>query len=247
MKLSAANNPIHHTQKLKAQIRQLVEHLRADVGKVTEPKAQALFETSAEVLTGLVKAFGDYEQQHEQAWRPATLASRPKARTAARRGLALLAAGLFFATPGARAESKLSTADKDFIHTAALGGMTEVKLGELAARKGTRDDVKAFGQMMVQDHTAINANLRSLATQKSVTLPETLDTEHQGMLDKLTALPDSEFDAAYIAAMLTGHKQVAQDFKAEAADTQDADLKSFVDKSLPVVEAHLKRITALKQ
>jgi len=32
--------------------------------------------------------------------------------------------------------------------------MTEVKLGELAAQKGMRDDVKAFGQMMVKDHTA---------------------------------------------------------------------------------------------
>ena len=43
---------MHHTQKIKARMRQLIEHLREDVDKVTEPKAQALFETSAEVLTG---------------------------------------------------------------------------------------------------------------------------------------------------------------------------------------------------
>ena len=53
MKPSSENNPIHHTNKIAAQMRQLIEHLRADVGKVTEPKAQALFETSPEVLTGL--------------------------------------------------------------------------------------------------------------------------------------------------------------------------------------------------
>lgn len=58
----------HHTQKLKAQMRQLIEHLRQDAGQVTDPKAQALFATSAEVLTGLVKAFDDYEQQREPAW-----------------------------------------------------------------------------------------------------------------------------------------------------------------------------------
>ena len=39
------DNPIHHTQKIKAQMRKLIDHLRNDVGKVTEPKAQALFET----------------------------------------------------------------------------------------------------------------------------------------------------------------------------------------------------------
>src|ERR1039457_1632980 len=50
-------------------MRQLIEHLREDVGKVTEPKAQALFETSAEVVTGLVKAFDDYENKSEEAWR----------------------------------------------------------------------------------------------------------------------------------------------------------------------------------
>jgi F0F1-type ATP synthase membrane subunit b/b' len=81
MKPSSENNPVHHTQKIKAQMRQLIEHLREDVGKVAEPKAQALFETSAEVLTGLVKAFDDYEKKIEAAWRTEPLASRLKKRT----------------------------------------------------------------------------------------------------------------------------------------------------------------------
>ena len=57
MKLSSKSNPIHHTQKIKARMGQLIEHLRQDIGKIKEPKAMALFETTAEVLTGLVKAF----------------------------------------------------------------------------------------------------------------------------------------------------------------------------------------------
>ena len=81
MKLLSKNNPIRHTQKIKARMRQLIEHLREDVGKVTDTKAQALFETSAEVLTGLVKAFNDYENRSEAAWRTESKASRPKERT----------------------------------------------------------------------------------------------------------------------------------------------------------------------
>jgi hypothetical protein len=81
MKLSSKNNPIHHTQKIKARMGQLIEHLREDVGKITEPKTMALFETSAEVLTGLVKAFNDYEKKNEAAWRTEPTASRPKERT----------------------------------------------------------------------------------------------------------------------------------------------------------------------
>ena len=78
MRTSFKNNPVQHTQKIKTQMGKLIEHLRRDVGEVTEPKAQALFETSAEVLTGLVKAFDDYEEKSEAAWRTVPMASGPK-------------------------------------------------------------------------------------------------------------------------------------------------------------------------
>jgi putative membrane protein len=162
-------------------------------------------------------------------------------------GMALVAVGLLIAVPCAKAETKLSTADKDFILAAAQGGMTEVKLGELAAQKAMRDDVKTFGQMMVKDHSAINDDLKALAAQKGVTLPDSLDAKHQAMVDKMAALTGSEFDNAYIAGMIKDHKADAKEFKAESAETKDADVKSFVDKSIPVVDGHLKRITAMKQ
>ena len=160
-------------------------------------------------------------------------------------GMALIAVGLL--VPRANAATTVSMADKDFILAAAQGGMTEVKLGELASRNGMRDDVKAFGQRMVKDHSAINDDLKALATQKDVTLPDNLDAKHQGMVDKMAALTGSEFDDAYIAGMIKDHKMDAKEFKAESAATQDADIKSFLDKSIPVVDEHLKHITAMKK
>jgi len=62
-------------------MRQIIKHLREDVGKIIEPKAQALFETSAEVLTGLVTAFVDYEQKSEAAWQPKSATPQQKGRT----------------------------------------------------------------------------------------------------------------------------------------------------------------------
>jgi cation diffusion facilitator CzcD-associated flavoprotein CzcO len=46
----------------------VIEHVRADVHKAGEPKAQALLETTAEVLQGLVTAYRHYEQASEPAW-----------------------------------------------------------------------------------------------------------------------------------------------------------------------------------
>ncbi len=62
-------DPRHHTQKMAQRLQDTITHLREDVKKVDEPQAKAMFETSAEVLTGLVKAFKDYEQKNEAAWR----------------------------------------------------------------------------------------------------------------------------------------------------------------------------------
>ena len=162
-------------------------------------------------------------------------------------GMALVAVGILIAVPRAIGQTTVSTGDKDFILAAAQGGMTEVKLGELAARNGGRDDVKEFGRMMVKDHTIINDDLKALAAQKGVTLTETVDAKHQEKLDKMAALTATGFDDAYIAAMIKGHKEVAREFKAEYAATQDSDIKSFIDKSLPVVEKHLKHINAMKK
>ena len=71
------SDPRYHTANIKRMMDDLTNHLRDDVKKVNDPKAQALFEVSAEVLGGLKKAFEDYEQKNEAAWRePATAARR---------------------------------------------------------------------------------------------------------------------------------------------------------------------------
>jgi hypothetical protein len=58
-----------HTQNLKRMLSEVIEHARADLPKISDPKAQALFETAAEVLIGLRKAFEDFEQRSEPAWK----------------------------------------------------------------------------------------------------------------------------------------------------------------------------------
>jgi len=69
MASSADRDPRHHTQKMKKALHEIQTHLREDIQKVDEPQLKAMFETAAEVLGGLLKAFRDYEQKNEAAWR----------------------------------------------------------------------------------------------------------------------------------------------------------------------------------
>jgi len=159
----------------------------------------------------------------------------------------LVAVGLLLTSPRANAQTILSPADKSFIEAAAQGGLAEVNLGEEASQKGTRADVKAFGLLMVRDHTAMNNALRALAVEKGVILPSGLDARHQAMVDRIATVKGAAFDQAYIAGMIKAHQLDANDVKTELETTKDPDLRAFVTKLAAVVEDHLKRITALRQ
>ena len=64
-----STDPKVHTARVRDEMKGLVNHLRRDIDLVNEPRAQALFETSAEVLEGLISAYNDYDEGKETAFR----------------------------------------------------------------------------------------------------------------------------------------------------------------------------------
>jgi hypothetical protein len=69
MKSIASSDPKAHTANVRKEFQELVQHLRDDIDKFDDPKAQALFETAAEVISGLETAFKHYEEKSEKAWK----------------------------------------------------------------------------------------------------------------------------------------------------------------------------------
>ena len=65
---SPSPDPRVHARNIMRELHELTGHLRRDVERVEDPRAQALFETTAEVVLGLEKAFGDFDQRNEPAW-----------------------------------------------------------------------------------------------------------------------------------------------------------------------------------
>jgi uncharacterized membrane-anchored protein YhcB (DUF1043 family) len=62
------SDPHFHTRQMQMHLQETINRLREDIDKVDEPQLKAMFETSAEVLSGLKKAYTDYEQKKESAW-----------------------------------------------------------------------------------------------------------------------------------------------------------------------------------
>lgn len=66
---SSEQDVTQHTANIKRMLDDTARHAREDVGKVQDPRAKALFETTAEVLLGLRKAYDDFERKDEAAWK----------------------------------------------------------------------------------------------------------------------------------------------------------------------------------
>ncbi len=62
------NDPNVHYRNIKEMLQKVAAHAREDVSRVNDPKAQALFETTAEVITGLIQAYDHAESRSEKAW-----------------------------------------------------------------------------------------------------------------------------------------------------------------------------------
>jgi hypothetical protein len=62
-------DPKTHARNIQRMLNELIDHVRDDVERVSEPKAQVLFETTAEVLIGLRTAYEHYETGAEKAMR----------------------------------------------------------------------------------------------------------------------------------------------------------------------------------
>lgn len=127
----------------------------------------------------------------------------------------------------------LSDKDKDFIQTAAKGGMMEVEMGKAGQKQAKSADVKKFATQMVTDHTKANNQLKALAKKKGVTL--------EAEAPKPDKMDDATFDKDYMDHMVKDHEKTVSDFEAEAKDGSDADVKAWATKTLPTLKKHLEK------
>ena len=137
--------------------------------------------------------------------------------------------------------SSLSASDKKFVRDAAQGGMAEVELGKLATEKASSDDVKKFGQRMVDDHTKAGDQLKQVASSEGVQLPQGLSAKDKLTKERLSKLSGEQFDKAYMADMVKDHTQDVAEFQRESQSGKDPAVKDFASQTLPTLEDHLKQ------
>jgi putative membrane protein len=135
--------------------------------------------------------------------------------------------------------------DKAFLHEVAEGGVAELQLGQLAAQKASNDDVKKFGQTMVDDHATLTDLMKPAATELGVKVPGKMDKGDQAEYDKLKTLSGPDFDKEFLLYIVAEHRRNLREYRDEILVTSDEELKEAALNSAKVVVAHTREAIKL--
>jgi putative membrane protein len=138
--------------------------------------------------------------------------------------------------------TNVSTADRQFATKAAQSDMTEIKTSQLALRKSKNPQVLSYAREMIQAHTDSTNKLKPIVARLNLTMPKTLGSENQALVNRLSRLSGTQFDREYTTGQAQGHAKTQAAFETELQQGQNSDLKAFANEILPVVTMHLEMV-----
>jgi putative membrane protein len=155
---------------------------------------------------------------------------------------AALAVAVFATAAPAIAQDKST---QQFLTKAIEGNLAEVQMGELAQKNGENAEVKSFGQMLQQDHSAANQKAMDAAKKLGVNAPSAPNAKQKADYDKMAKLQGAAFDKALAQHMVMDHKKDIAEYK--KASTKGDDAGQYAKDSLPVLEKHLQTAQSLQK
>lgn len=135
----------------------------------------------------------------------------------------------------------------NFVQEAASGGMMEVQLGNIAQKNSNNMAIKNYGKMLADDHSSANDKLKDIANKKNITVPNTVTSDQQNKIDKLSKETGTTFDKDFISMAVDDHQNDIDKFKKAEDNIQDPDLKDFIAKTLPTLQKHLDKAKEIKK
>ena len=98
---------------------------------------------------------------------------------------------------------------------------------------------------MIQDHGMANKELESIALNLGMTPPKEPDVKHKAIATMLRALSGSAFDKQYAAQMVKDHEMTLALFEKQSKGGENAQLRQFAAKQLPILHEHHRMAQAL--
>jgi len=137
--------------------------------------------------------------------------------------------------------------DADFVAQTVAGNYAEIEFAQLAAQRSNNAEVKDLARMLVKDHTKVLDELKAFAQKKAITIPtEAEDADHR-KIERFYDESGKDFNKKWTKEMIDKHEKSINKFEKRSEKTEDADLKTWIDNTLPHLRMHLDKLNALHE
>jgi putative membrane protein len=133
---------------------------------------------------------------------------------------------------------------EDFIARAALACMVEARLARLAMERGDSESLRHFAHAMLDAHEKAIADIARIAARKGLPMPDSLDAEHEQIVERMLEKSGRDFDLAYTSSMVDG-QQSAITLCKRGQRIKNPEISALASRTLNVLEARHRRTNSL--
>lgn len=135
--------------------------------------------------------------------------------------------------------------DERFLISVAEFEYEQILLGKLAYQRATSPEVKELAKMLEDAHRTSKSELGSLGIVKSIAVPSAPTTAAHAVYEKVNIVSVGEFDAAYLAQVISSYNEAIGLFEKCIGGNHDPDIRNWASSKIPDLRSHLAKVMDL--
>jgi predicted outer membrane protein len=135
--------------------------------------------------------------------------------------------------------------DREFLAKVRQAGLWEGPAGIMAQTKAADERVKEVGRQLATDHKGLDQQVRQLAGQLGVQLPDKPTDEQQGWLNELNGQRGAQFDDTFANRLRAAHGKVFALVSQIRSGTRNDLVRNFAQTAINVVMKHMTLLESI--
>lgn len=131
--------------------------------------------------------------------------------------------------------------DERFVLRTAQVNLAEVQMSAWAKDHALSDEVQKFASSILNDHTVLADELRSLAEKESTGTVSDLDPKDAAELERMKTMEPNLLDREYMREVLKWHQKESDAFRREVEAGKDPALKYWAYQMLTKIQLHIRQ------
>lgn len=131
--------------------------------------------------------------------------------------------------------------DERFVVRTAQANLAQVQMSAWAKEHALSDEVQKFANEVLNDHTVLADELRSIAVKQTSVAIADLDPKEAAELERMRTLEPNILDREYMREVMKWHQRESDAYRREVETGKDPALKYWAYQMYVKVQAHMKR------